>query len=361
MSKELFKSFLSKEKIRIINDKWCSFVCDSCGGIILTRILKISKNRYDTIYENHDKKLLCGKCGREYTCLKKYGVKNGGGTKESLEKIKKTTKERYGVDYYTQTKEYQEKTKRTCLEKYGTEHHLKSKDVIEKRKNNLMDSYGVENVFQLNNVKDKCKQTLLEKYGVEHNSQMQEYKEQVKKTCLERYGKENYFQTDAFKEKSKQVNLGRYGVEYFAQSVLATKYHRNTYLYDNLTFDSSWELAYYIYCVDFQIPIEAHPCSIPYSVGDKVHYYQPDFLINNSDLIEIKGEQFFNEKNELINPYDNSKETTQKNFAKQKCMQENNVKILRKIDLKTIFDYIDEHYGKDYLKRFSKKNNYIDI
>lgn len=88
-------------------------------------------------------------------CLEKYGVINGGGAPEILEKIKETNRKKFGSDWYLQTDDYKRKTKET------------------------LEQYGVTNVFQLKAVKDKIKQTNLERYGVEHNMQNKEVRNKV--------------------------------------------------------------------------------------------------------------------------------------------------------------------------------------
>ena len=88
-------------------------------------------------------------------CLEKYGVINGGGAPEILEKIKETNRKKFGSDWYLQTDDYKRKTKET------------------------LEQYGVTNVFQLKEVKDKIKQTNLERYGVEYNMQNKEVRNKV--------------------------------------------------------------------------------------------------------------------------------------------------------------------------------------
>ena len=78
----------------------------------------------------------------------------------------------------------------------------------------------------------------------------------------------------------------------------------------------------------------------------------PDFLVENQ-LIEIKGRQFLNEDGTWRNPYNkNQNEICE---AKHQCVLKNNVKILYFNNYKKYLDYINDKYGKDYLKKF--KNN----
>ena len=119
------------------------------------------------------------------------------------------------------------------------------------------------------------------------------------------------------------------------------------YTFNNIKFDSSWELAYYIWLKDHNIDFEYQPnMPIEYKVNNLIKYYYPDFLINNQ-FYEIKGNQFFNENNQLINPFNNTLD-----IEKYQCMIDNNVKILREKDIIPILDYNNEKYGKNYLKQF---------
>ena len=119
------------------------------------------------------------------------------------------------------------------------------------------------------------------------------------------------------------------------------------YTFNNIKFDSSLELAYYIWLKDHNIDFEYQPnMPIEYKVNNLIKYYYPDFLINNQ-FYEIKGNQFFNENNQLINPFNNTLD-----IEKYQCMIDNNVKILREKDIIPILDYINEKYGKNYLKQF---------
>lgn len=124
---------------------------------------------------------------------------------------------------------------------------------------------------------------------------------------------------------------------------------RKFYYYDNTMFDSSWELAYYIWLKDNNIKFKYQPnISFDYIYDNKIHKYFPDFLINNI-LYEIKGDHFL-KNNTMICPYDHSRDAIFD--IKFKCMQYNNIKILTKTELNPVLKYIREKYGKDYLKQY---------
>ena len=120
------------------------------------------------------------------------------------------------------------------------------------------------------------------------------------------------------------------------------------YFYDNKHFDSSWELAYYIWLKDNNIEFLYHPPFYLDYVDDnnENHKYQPDFLINGK-FYDIKGNQFFNEKNEPYNHYEKSYW-----WNKYKAMIDNDIIILREDYIRQYLVYVKEKYGKNYLKSF---------
>lgn len=80
------------------------------------------------------------------------------------------------------------------------------------------------------------------------------------------------------------------------------------YYYDNKKFDSSPEVAFYIYHKDHGIEIEYQPkTDIVYVVDGVVHHYFPDFKVGDR-LIELKGDHFIAEDGTWQNPYDHSKD-----------------------------------------------------
>ena len=151
-----------------------------------------------------------------------------------------------------------------------------------------------------------------------------------RKTVLNKYGVTHHMKLEEF--KTKTVNNGRH-----------------KYYYNNVYFDSSWELAFYIYSLDNGCNIKRCIKSFIYYKDNQEHNYFPDFICDNN-YIEIKGKQFINEAGELINPF--NKEL---NLEKQQCMIDNNVKVLLEKDIKPILEYINIKYGKNYLKQFMVK------
>ena len=358
-------------------------ICPVCGK--RCKFLKFNKGGYSETCS-----YVCGQLNPktrekiENTSMMKYGVKNGGGSKQALEKSKQTSMEKYNVEFYSQTRECQEKIeqtnlekygcknvfqneeikdkiKETNLEKYGCEYPMQSKEIQEKYKETNLKNLGVEYPSQSGEIQEKTKQTNLEKYGceypmqskeiqekskqtnlenlgVEYTLQSKEIQEKSKQTNLEKYGCEYSSQSGEIKEKTKQTNLKKYGKEFYTQTHECHKKRRKRISYDNLTFDSSWEVKVYQYCKENNISCIYQPdIQFVYEYQGKEHVYQPDFLINDK-LYEVKGDQFF-EGDKMINPFDRSQDGLFE--MKHQCMIENNVVILKKDDINQIKNSIN--------------------
>ena len=106
-----------------------------------------------------------------------------------------------------------ENMKFTSLERYGVTNGGNSKQAKEKAKKTCLEKYGCENPNQNAEVKAKQKQAMLNKYGC-HISQLENIKQQKKDTFLAHYGVDNIFKSEEFKEKNK---------DYFLQKRLETE------------------------------------------------------------------------------------------------------------------------------------------
>lgn len=148
------------------------------------------------------------------------------------------------------------------------------------------------------------------------------------------------------KNKNQSIGLKKYFQE--NPDVAHRSHGRTRYIYNGVHFDSSWELAFWIYAKDNNHSIEREPISFLYYVGDKKHYYFPDFICNGK-YIEIKGDHMLN-NGKLKNTWETA--NNDKIEAKQRCMDEHNVKVLSSNELKMAFWHIKEKYGKDYLQKF---------
>lgn len=106
--------------------------------------------------------------------------------------------------------------------------------------------------------------------------------------------------------------------------------------YDNINFDSSWELAFYIYYKEHDLFIKrcTNENVRKYIFENKEHTYIPDF-ITNEGIIEIKG-------------YNT-------NQSEAKRIQNPDIKFLYKDDIKIYLDYVIDKYGKDFYLKFYNK------
>lgn len=228
------------------------------------------------------------------------------------------------------------KTKSFCLEKYGVDNPSKDPKIIEiiKERNKASDP----------EVRKKYRETCKRKYGCGNTFQNEEIKEKIKNTLKERYGVEHPLQLDDFKEKFIKTCNERFGVDYPSQNMEIFRNQLKKYTYNCIQFDSSWELAYYIYNVDHNISFEYQPdLNIWYEFNGTKHKYIPDFKIGDV-IVEIKGDQFYN------GIFDKERFN-----AKLKLMKELGVVVLRKKEILKYLDYINSNYGKDYLKSFRNK------
>ena len=328
--------------------------CKTCGNpTIFRKLCEGYKQFCSSTCASRNKEWLLN---REKTCIKKYGTKSYSGSDECKEKIKNTNLEKYGVEYYSRTKEfkerfcqtnyekygvsnytktqeYKDKTKATNRQKYGKDYYLQTNECDIKKRKTCLEKYGYETIAQVPEIKEKIKNTNLERYGTEYYMQTEESKEKYKRICLEKYGYENAAQSPEIKEKIKKTNLLKYGVENASQSYEVSCKLHNKFKINDKCYDSKWEYLFEKYLIKNNIEYVYHPnIYFEYYYENKLHIYYPDFLINNQELIEIKGLHFFenyNINNRMINPYNRDLDDLAE--AKHQCMIKNNVKIITDI------------------------------
>ena len=319
-----FELFNSLPKIKPVNRLHVEFKCKQCNCIV--------SRRADSFFRFP---FICKKCiskqihndpeirrKTEETCLAKYGIKHNWASKElrekgqyktclekygnrnynNHEKCHETNIKKYGDNYYNK---FHEKAKQTCLKKYNKPWT----NNLEKMYNTNIERYGDK--CSLNNIEinNKRLNTWQEKYGVNHPWKDYSVREKQFNTCIEKYN-----------SISPQFK----------------------YNFDNQWFDSSWEVAFYIYLKDHNIRFEYHKDKLEYFWNNEKHYYFPDFKVYNT-YVEIKS-KFLYEK--ML------KENT-KDAAKYECMKNHNVKIILNCD--KYLNYIKIKYGDDFLAKLNKK------
>lgn len=263
--------------------------------------------------------------------MQKYGVKNGGGSQQAIEKIKTA----YWIKDVTEKESIKNKRKATNLEKYGYESPGQVPEFKKQIEQTCINKYGTTNGGASKEAQEKIKATNLKKYGVKSSFQVEEIKEKIKQTNLKKYGVPSYTQT----EKYRNNLFEKYGA-----------YHAPTkrYIYNNEYFDSFPELCLYMYCLENNIPIVREPIELTFEFEGKSYHYYPDFKINN-ELIEIKGKQFLTENGSWCNPFDHALDGLFE--AKHQCALANGIKILYNTDYQK---YLNWFHEKGY-----KKDNYL--
>lgn len=97
---------------------------------------------------------------------------------------------------------------------------------------------------------------------------------------------------------------------------------------------SSWELAFVVYCLEHSIELQRNTEGFEYLFEGKRHKYYPDFIVND-EYIEIKG-------------YNDSK-------CKAKIAQfTKKLKVLEKNEMNVYLDYVIEKYGENFIDLYEK-------
>lgn len=311
--------------------------CQQCGKVVIKNIAR-TKEKYCSI------KFLsyCRACSQRNSNIEKYGVENVFQLDNIKQKAKETCKERYGSDSYKSSNIGKDAFKQYSLNRYG-----------------------VENPFQVDEVKLKSKETLLNKYGVEHPLKSKEIRKQQEQTFIDRYNVKHALQNPYFLKKAQNTMLNRFGVsnamysdELKEKCILSnTKaFCKNTFIYNNTKFDSSWELYFYLYhkLLGKNIIRNTNVFLTYQDEYSRYHKYIPDFIMDNQ-FYEIKGEQFIIRDNKnnvcnLRNPYNESLNYISE--SKYQCMVQNGVNIITIFEIDKIIDFIDTKYGADYISTF---------
>ena len=349
------------------NCKICEFTSRTLGGLQshISHTHKLSSKEYYDMYFKGDTEGVCPVCSNptryvnmRVGYLKHCSFKCNGNDLETQKKVGETKLRRYGSATYNN----QEKTRKTCKERYGTSNVLACKEIREKSRKTWLNNYGVDNPSKAPEVIKKISETNLKNHGVPWVMQNDEILQKRSAWWQENFGDSNPFKTAHFKEVAKDTKLLKYGDINFNNRQQATEtmlelygvtnnsksptFHKTKtkqYEYNNEMFDSSWELAVWIFFTDNNLPISREPVRIPYIDGTKERTYFPDFLVGDT-LLEIKGDNFFT-------PDGVFKET-----GKLKCMTDNNVVIWRYSEVKTFLNYCKRKFGgKDWAKQFRRR------
>ena len=291
---------------------------------------------------------VCWSCLLKRTHLEKYGsIENFAKT--MMTNLKKSMLKKYGYDNSMAVPEICAKAYDTKVALYGTANNNK------KAKQTKLERYGDENYIN----KKKIRETTLKRYGCDHVWQSPEVRQKGKETCISRYGPES---KDVSLKKRRTTKLERYGDENYTISKKAVitvlirhvgmtedaavslaislsgsdpRYFvvRYLHIYKGIVFDSSWELAYYVYLSDISIDFTYKPSPVQYlGKNEKQRQYYPDFFVDGR-YVEIKGNHLL--KNGVILGRDGKPDV-----YKTKCCVDNDVQVISSTEMKVIFEYL---------------------
>lgn len=168
------------------------------------------------------------------------------------------------------------------------------------------------------------------------------------KTHREHFGCDYPFQNKEYYEKRMDEFEKKHGVRNPSQSKEIMDKAKRKYKYDGINFDSSWEIAYYIFLRDFKIEFEYHPKEVPFVCNGVTHYTIIDFLVEGQ-YVEIKGDHLRNKDGSFKNLYGEDQSLV---IAKQKKLEELNTVIMSKKEIKPYLNYVKLNYGFNYLTQF---------
>ena len=249
-----------------------------------------------------------------------------------MEKAAATKKERYGDENFNNRK----KAKETCLKKFGVEVN----SMGDEWKENMRKMWGGKTTEEKIEISRKIKNTLKLRYGDENFNN----RKKAFSTCLQKYGDPHFTNIEKWKETWQSRSP-----EYKAS---IRKKKQKKFTFEGEQFDSSWELAVWIWAKDHNNYIKREPVSFTYNFENRDYLYFPDFEIEKDGkkfLVEIKGGYFF-ENGKMINPYDRTQDDLYE--AKHQCGLINGVVFWTQKDVSFAINYIQYKYGKGYLRSF---------
>ena len=145
----------------------------------------------------------------------------------------------------------------------------------------------------------------------------------------------NYYKTHegAFKGKHHTEEFKKWLSDY-QTNLNHSGHNRNSHgkrgKLDNIYFMSTYELAYYIYRRDNNMIIKPCKSRYKYIYKNKTHYYTPDFIIENNQIVEIKGRE------------------TELDKIKYKAVP--NLKILYQKEIIPLIKWVKDKYNVDYIE-----------
>lgn len=365
---------------------------------------RTKQKKYNDPYYNNIEK-------SKQTNLENLGVENVFQDENIKEKSKQTKIIKYDDPNYNnpeqisatkqsfseeRKQEIADKTAKTLTDKYGEGFNSvgdlnRIPEIQEKSKQTKEDLYGDPYYYN----PDKVAKTFEDHFGegiksIGDYAVTPECRNKMEKTCTEKYNNPTYFGSQDHIDKTSKAIFNKYELKdglvlkndnhmfypqtkEFADKMIEIGYPDaigcSKINYYHTVFDSKWELAVWIYYIDHNVFIIRSPCKFEYlDLYGQVKYYHPDFWINGIGLIEIKGDQFFDENGNMIYPYSkphhNSEAYTDEEIkywnylyeAKHQCGLKNNVIFWREKDIQKYIKYVNNTRFDGFLDLFKLDN-----
>lgn len=259
--------------------------------------------------------------------------------KSPLKKIhtQQTNLKLYGNVCTVHSDKFKDKVKQIIKEKYGTECYLASKECQEKAKQAFKIKYGkeYENIAQIPEIKQKISNSLNKRTDEE----WEETNNKRRSTCKLKYGNEHWTKSKEWIDQYQLNYFKKTGYRNPQQNPNILRNRTSKYEYNNVKFDSSWELAYYIWLKDNNINFEYHSnLYFTYNKDGKDYKYFPDFILTDC-IVEIKSDYLISSSCKYKIPDE-----------KIKCMKENNVIVLHSAEIYPFLKYVKHKYGNKFIQ-----------
>ena len=147
----------------------------------------------------------------------------------------------------------------TCMKTFGFPNASSSEIVKAKRIETNLKNLGVDNPAKSSLVMSKIRVTNTELYGCACAIHSEFCSGKTAQTLMTKYGVTSYSKTQEFKDKTIASNRKNFGVDYPNQDPEFRRKSQKRYTYKGMHFDSSPELAFFIYAEDCGIEIEYQP------------------------------------------------------------------------------------------------------
>ena len=317
------------------------YVCEICGKQFSRKttpaVLQCKGCKREATYSRHPGQKQAHEEARKNGCLAKYGVSNPSLIPGVQKKLSVKAIARF--EDLDRKAEMLEKRAITNIEKYGCAAAMQNPEIARKNVESQLANTGY--VGWQNRELNASAQLL---------AHTEEANEKRKATSLANWGEDHHFKNKEVLSRQWNSYKEKTGFDHPAHNP-EIKHSIKGYFFEEVHFDSSWELAYFIWLRDNNKAFIYHP---PFYLtyvdeGATHHQYQPDFLVEGK-FVEIKGDHFFNEKNEPYNHYEKAFW-----WNKYNALLANKVEILRFEEVKQYLRYVKEKYGKDYLRSFKRR------